>query len=155
MNNEEFAGASKTNTSFLSPLERRLAPFVLPRIPKWLETYHLTMLTLVWSLLIVIVQLLCGDKPALAMGRVGHDCVAMGNGSLRRKDWQVSEHRAGQVGLLHGSPARLFLPLLDPDRLLIYSSGELTVSIAPDACAFCGLRLQYLPGICHDGQTSN
>ncbi len=54
MNNEEFAGASKTNTSFLSPLERRLAPYVLPRIPKWLETYHLTMLTLVWSLLIVL-----------------------------------------------------------------------------------------------------
>jgi len=54
MNNEEFAGASKTNTSFLSPLERRLAPFVLPRIPTWLETYHLTMLTLVWSLLIVL-----------------------------------------------------------------------------------------------------
>ena len=46
----EFAGAHKTNTSFLSPLERRLAPLVIPRIPKWLETYHLTMLTLVWSL---------------------------------------------------------------------------------------------------------
>ena len=54
MQNEEFAGASKTNTSFLSPLERSLAPLVLPRIPKWLETYHLTMLTLVWSLLIVL-----------------------------------------------------------------------------------------------------
>lgn len=54
MHNEEFAGASKINTSFLSPLERRLAPIVLPRIPKWLETYHLTMLTLVWSLLIVL-----------------------------------------------------------------------------------------------------
>ena len=54
MHTEEFAGASKTNTSFLSPLERRLAPLVLPRIPKWLETYHLTMLTLVWSLLIVL-----------------------------------------------------------------------------------------------------
>jgi phosphatidylglycerophosphate synthase len=45
----EFAGAHKTNTSFLSPFERRLAPFVIPRIPRWLETYHLTMLTLVWS----------------------------------------------------------------------------------------------------------
>jgi phosphatidylglycerophosphate synthase len=54
MQNDEFAGASKTNNSFLSPLERRLAPLVLPRIPAWLETYHLTMLTLVWSLLIVL-----------------------------------------------------------------------------------------------------
>jgi len=51
---QQFAGATKTNTSFLTPLERRLAPAVLPRIPSWLETYHLTMLTLVWSGLIVV-----------------------------------------------------------------------------------------------------
>lgn len=54
MQNQQFAGASKTNTSFLSPLERRLAPVVIPRIPAWLETHHLTMLTLVWSLLILL-----------------------------------------------------------------------------------------------------
>lgn len=47
---EEFAGAGKINTSFLKPLERRLEPIVLPRIPKWIESYHLTMLTLVWCL---------------------------------------------------------------------------------------------------------
>jgi phosphatidylglycerophosphate synthase len=46
---QQFAGATKTTTSFLTPLERRLATKVLPRIPSWLETYHLTMLTLVWS----------------------------------------------------------------------------------------------------------
>jgi phosphatidylglycerophosphate synthase len=51
---KEFAGAHKTNNSFLSPLERRLAPLVIPRIPSWLETHHLTMLTLVWSLLILV-----------------------------------------------------------------------------------------------------
>jgi len=50
----EFAGASKTNNSFLSPLERRLAPLVIPRIPLWLETHHLTMLTVLWSLLILV-----------------------------------------------------------------------------------------------------
>src|SRR3989442_14802715 len=50
----QFAGAEKTNTSFLSPLERRLAPIVIRRIPAWLETHHLTMLTLVWSLLILL-----------------------------------------------------------------------------------------------------
>ncbi|HEY3038316.1 MAG TPA: CDP-alcohol phosphatidyltransferase family protein [Pyrinomonadaceae bacterium] len=54
----EFAGANKTNTSFLSPLERRLAPIVIPRIPRWLETYHLTMLTLLWSLLILVFSFL-------------------------------------------------------------------------------------------------
>lgn len=54
MKNEEFAGASKVNTSFLKPLERRLEPIVLPRIPRWIESQHLTMLTLVWSLLILV-----------------------------------------------------------------------------------------------------
>jgi phosphatidylglycerophosphate synthase len=51
---QQFAGATKTNTSFLTPLERRLAVRVLPRIPSWLETYHLTMLTLLWSGLILL-----------------------------------------------------------------------------------------------------
>ena len=50
MQKEEFAGASKINTSFLKPLERRLEPIILPRIPLWIESYHLTMLTLVWCL---------------------------------------------------------------------------------------------------------
>ena len=51
---QEFAGAGKINTGLLVPLERRLARFVLPRIPGWLETYHLTLLTPVWSILIVV-----------------------------------------------------------------------------------------------------
>src|SRR5258705_3464126 len=51
---QQFGGATKTNASFLTPLERRLAPRVLPKIPTWLETYHLTMLTVLWSSLILI-----------------------------------------------------------------------------------------------------
>ena len=58
METQDFAGAHKTNNSFLSPLERRLAPLVIPRIPAWLETYHLTMLTLLWSLLILVFSFL-------------------------------------------------------------------------------------------------
>jgi len=54
----EFAGAHKTNNSFLAPLERRLAPIVIPRIPSWLETHHLTMLTLAWSLGILLFSFL-------------------------------------------------------------------------------------------------
>jgi len=46
---QQFGWASKASTSFLTPLERRLALKVLPKIPSWLETYHLTMLTLLWS----------------------------------------------------------------------------------------------------------
>ncbi len=59
---QQFAGADKTNTSFLSPLERRLAPLVIPRIPRWLETYHLTMLTVVWSLLILVFSYLAAKN---------------------------------------------------------------------------------------------
>ena len=51
---QQFAGASKSNNSFLTPFERRLALVVLPRIPGWLETYHLTMLTLLWTALILL-----------------------------------------------------------------------------------------------------
>ena len=51
---QEFAGAGKTNSGLLVPLEQRLAAFVLPRVPRWLETYHLTLLTPVWSILIVV-----------------------------------------------------------------------------------------------------
>src|SRR5262245_26355796 len=51
---QQFAGASKTNTSFLTPLERRIAVRVLPRIPGWLQTNNLTMMTLIWSASILI-----------------------------------------------------------------------------------------------------
>ncbi|MFN2577038.1 MAG: CDP-alcohol phosphatidyltransferase family protein [Pyrinomonadaceae bacterium] len=51
---QPFAGAGKTNSGLLVPLERRLTAYVLPRVPRWLETYHLTLLTPVWSILIVV-----------------------------------------------------------------------------------------------------
>jgi phosphatidylglycerophosphate synthase len=51
---QEFAGAYKSNNSFFTPLERRLALIVLPRIPTWIETYHLTLLTLLWSAMILV-----------------------------------------------------------------------------------------------------
>jgi phosphatidylglycerophosphate synthase len=62
MEKQQFAGASKINTSFLSPLERRLAPVVLPLIPQWLQTHHLTMLTLPWSGLILLFSYLAAGN---------------------------------------------------------------------------------------------
>ena len=53
MSGQGFAGATKTSTSILSPLERRMVSTVLPKLPAWLETYHLTLLTPVWSALII------------------------------------------------------------------------------------------------------
>lgn len=58
---QRFAGATKTNTSFLTPLERRLASRVLPRIPAWLQTYHLTMMTVIWSALILLFSYLAAN----------------------------------------------------------------------------------------------
>lgn len=54
MRYQQFAGASKSNNSILSPMERRLSPLIVPRIPAWLETYHLTLLTVVWVGLILL-----------------------------------------------------------------------------------------------------
>src|ERR1044072_3349482 len=50
---QKCAVAGKSNSGWLVPLERRLGAFVLPRIPRWLETYHLTLLTPFWCLGIV------------------------------------------------------------------------------------------------------
>lgn len=59
---QQFPGAIKTNTSLLTPLERRLAKKILPRIPSWLETYHLTMMTLLWSSLILLFSYLAASN---------------------------------------------------------------------------------------------
>jgi len=48
---QSFAGAGKSNRGMLVPLERRLTAFLLPRIPVCLETYHLTLLTPLWAIL--------------------------------------------------------------------------------------------------------
>lgn len=48
MPRQGFAGARKTNESLLAPFERRLAPWVVPRIPRWIATHHLTLLTIAW-----------------------------------------------------------------------------------------------------------
>src|SRR5437764_3660918 len=58
---QPFAGAGKINSGLLVPLERRLTAFVLPRIPRWLETYHLTLLTPVCSILIVVFSYLAAS----------------------------------------------------------------------------------------------
>lgn len=44
-----FAGDKKVGASVLSTLENRFKHWAVPRLPKWIETYHLTLLTLLWS----------------------------------------------------------------------------------------------------------
>jgi archaetidylinositol phosphate synthase len=44
-----FAGDAKVGQSILTGPERALVAWATPRIPSWLQTYHLTLLTVVWS----------------------------------------------------------------------------------------------------------
>jgi len=45
----KFGGATKVGRSILSGPENRFKQWAVPKIPKWIETYHLTLMTLVWS----------------------------------------------------------------------------------------------------------
>lgn len=51
---ENFGGADKVGHSILSKPENSLKAWAVPRIPRNIETYHLTLLTLLWSLFNVI-----------------------------------------------------------------------------------------------------
>src|SRR5215213_10484780 len=62
MQREQFALATKSSSSLLSPIERRFAALVVPRVPGWLGTHHLTMLTLAWCAgLVLFGWLAAGD----------------------------------------------------------------------------------------------
>jgi len=50
---KKFAGDKKKGASLLHSAEGKLRDYLLPKIPLWCETYHLTWMTLLWSLLIV------------------------------------------------------------------------------------------------------
>ena len=90
---EEFAGASKAGTSLLSPLERRVARRVVPRIPRWLETYHLTMLTLVW----------CAGIVASGWLAAARDIRWLWGVSLMIALQYVTDHLDGKVGKHRGT----------------------------------------------------
>jgi len=62
MQREQLTLATKAGSSLLSPLERRFAARVVPRVPLWLGTHHLTMMTLAWCAgLVVFGYLARGD----------------------------------------------------------------------------------------------
>ncbi len=50
MENGNFAGDRKIGNWFLNEGEQKLLSFLVPRVPQWLGTVQLTMLTVVWSL---------------------------------------------------------------------------------------------------------
>ncbi len=82
--NRPFAGADKVNPSLLRPIERRLAPWILPKFPAWVETYHLTLLTPVWAAgVVAFCAAARGDRRWL-WGASTDDCLAVVHRSSRR-----------------------------------------------------------------------
>ena len=53
-----FAGHRKVGSSLLSKPEQWLVRRFVDKVPRWLETYHLTALTIVWSALLIVFALL-------------------------------------------------------------------------------------------------
>ena len=54
MKNPTFAGDSKKGEWFLQRAEKELVAAYVSKIPPWLETYHLTLMTVIWSALIIL-----------------------------------------------------------------------------------------------------
>ncbi|HYP54249.1 MAG TPA: CDP-alcohol phosphatidyltransferase family protein, partial [Pyrinomonadaceae bacterium] len=92
METGQFAGATKTSSSFLSPLEKRLGRVVLPRIPAWLETYHLTWLTLLWSALVLVFSGMAARDLRWLWGASAMICL----------QW-ATDHFDGKIGKLRGT----------------------------------------------------
>jgi len=51
-----FAGDKKFGASILTGVENRFKHWAVPKLPRWLETYHLTMMTVLWSAANVLVS---------------------------------------------------------------------------------------------------
>ena len=67
-NDNEFAGDKKASTSLLTRLETDFKLWAIPKIPSYIETYHLTYLTLVWSIGVAILGVLAGENLAYLWG---------------------------------------------------------------------------------------
>ncbi len=50
----DFGGDKKVGKSWLYPLEQWFLGWAVPRVPNSVETYHLTMMTVAWSALVVL-----------------------------------------------------------------------------------------------------
>ena len=61
----QFGGAKKIGSSILSGPENKLKYWVVPRIPRGIETYHLTFMTVLWSVINVVLAFFVKDNLAL------------------------------------------------------------------------------------------
>ncbi len=64
----QFAGDKKVGQSILGPIETRFKNALVPHFPKWIETYHLTLTTILWSAGMVLFGWLTRRHPAWTFG---------------------------------------------------------------------------------------
>jgi phosphatidylglycerophosphate synthase len=59
---KRFGGDKKLKmTTLLAPYERRFIDWLTPKLPRWIETWHLTLMTIPWSVGLVAFGWLAGD----------------------------------------------------------------------------------------------
>lgn len=59
---EPFGGDKKHGQSFLGPLERRFIDWAVPKLPRWLRSWQLTLFTIVWSVGMVLFGYLASEE---------------------------------------------------------------------------------------------
>ncbi len=60
---EDFGGDKKHGQSVLGPIERRFIDWAVPKLPQWMRSWQLTLLTIVWSIGMVGFGYLAIDRP--------------------------------------------------------------------------------------------
>lgn len=58
---EPFGGDKKHGQSLLGPIERRFIDWAVPKLPRWMRSWQLTMLTAVWSVAMIGFGYLAAD----------------------------------------------------------------------------------------------
>ena len=58
MKQESYAGDQKEGRWLMARLEEHLKAWLVPLVPSWLQTHHLTLTTLLWSMLILLFSFL-------------------------------------------------------------------------------------------------
>lgn len=59
---EKFGGDKKKGESIFGPIERRFVDRYIDKVPSWIETYHLTFLTIPWCAFIILGGYLAQDN---------------------------------------------------------------------------------------------
>ena len=61
---QPFGGDKKKGQSILGPLERRFIDWAVPKLPRWLRSWQLTLVTIFWSAGVVLFGWLAADNRA-------------------------------------------------------------------------------------------